>query len=145
MVQNLLILEKTFINILTNRPIVHLHKVFGAYEEEYKKSFEKIVKSEFNGDLGKVMLALGNFFAYLVQSIENRPAFLASQFEDAVVGLGTRVDMLIRVAILSREPAMREAVKKAYQYMFNQTLGARIQNENLSMSLTKLFLALLAF
>lgn len=50
--------EKVFIDILTNRPLEHLHAVFNMYQLEFSKTFEKVIKKEFSGDLEREMLNL---------------------------------------------------------------------------------------
>jgi Annexin len=51
--------EKRFIDILTLRPITHLHAVFNEYEQQHKKKMEKVIKSEMSGDIQRVLIALG--------------------------------------------------------------------------------------
>ena len=79
----------------------------------------------------------------LVLSIENKAAFLATQFEASMVGLGTRVPMLSRVAIRSREPALLASVKVEFQYMYGMTLRKRIDGEQLPSAYRTLLLAVL--
>jgi annexin A7/11 len=45
--------------VLNSRSTPHLQAVFNAYQQKYNKSFEKVIKSEFSGDLKNTLLALG--------------------------------------------------------------------------------------
>jgi annexin A7/11 len=51
--------EAVFFSILNSRSEAHLKAVFAMYEKNYKKTFEKVIKSEFSGDLKNAILALG--------------------------------------------------------------------------------------
>lgn len=48
-----------------------------------------------------------------------------------MVGIGTKIEQLICVTIKCRDPAMREAVKKEYVFLYNTTLLKRIEGENM--------------
>jgi hypothetical protein len=121
--------------ILNTRSEAHLRAVFAAYKQQYGKTVESVIKSEFQGHLERALVAL-------VKSIENRPNFLAERFEKSMHGIGTNDRMLIRLAVRSREPILMNAIKQAYQARFSKSLHARVKGET-SGNFEKLLLAII--
>jgi annexin A7/11 len=121
--------------------------VFNQYEREYKKTFEKIIKKEFSGELEQSMLHLGKnvIYNFLVRSIQNRANFLAQQFESSMVGIGTRTDILCRISLRCASLQMREAVKKEYMFLYNNSLEKRIRGEQLQLNFTEFLVKYFAF
>ncbi|GFY37168.1 annexin-B12 [Trichonephila inaurata madagascariensis] len=67
-----------------------------AYEKIAGHSFKEAIKAEFVGDIRYSLLAL-------VESIENRPAFFASQLHEALNGPKTDDTTLIRILVSRSE------------------------------------------
>ena len=58
--------EKTYMNILTKRSVMHLRNVFQAYHRTYDKDIRHHIKSEFSGDAERAILALVDWIAYFL-------------------------------------------------------------------------------
>ncbi|OUM65616.1 hypothetical protein PIROE2DRAFT_7373 [Piromyces sp. E2] len=114
--------ERTFISILCGRPEAHLRQVFAQYQQKYGKTMEKVIKSEFSGDIKK---ALTN----LVKSITNRNEYIAEQFENSMKGLGTKDNKLIRLTVRYRDPSIIAPIKEAYKTMYGKSLKKRIEGD----------------
>ena len=106
--------EKVFTSILSSRSYVHLRAVFDKYQEERGKTFERVVKSEFSGDIEDALLAV-------IRVINNRTEFYAGLLHKAIDGLGTKDALLIRI-IVSRLEKDIEEIKCAYQDLYGKSL-----------------------
>jgi hypothetical protein len=62
-----------------------------------------------------------------------------------MVGIGTRMDVLARMTIRCYNPAMRDAVKKEYLFLFNNSLEKRIRGEQLPLNFTEFLVKFFAF
>jgi len=114
--------ESTFINILTNRSYSHLREVFDKYHEKYKKSMDKVINSEFSGNIKKLLNAI-------VRTTIDYNQYIAEQFENSMKGIGTRNDKLIRLVIRYREPLQMKKIKEEYYKIYGKTLAKRIEGE----------------
>ncbi|ORX50716.1 Annexin [Piromyces finnis] len=114
--------ESTFISILCGRPEAHLRQVFAQYQQKYSHSMEKVIKSEFSGDIKKALINL-------VKSITNHNEFIAEQFEKSMKGLGTNDDKLIRLTVRYRDPIIIAPIKEAYKTMYGKSLKKRIEGD----------------
>jgi len=114
--------ERTFINLLTSRSDAHLRNVFDYYQKRYRQDFTEVVKKEFGGNLEKVLLGV-------VECIQNRPRWIARQFEMAMSGVGTDESRLIRLVTRFRQPSILPQVKEAYRIEHDKSLAKRIHGE----------------
>ena len=114
--------EKTFINILTTRPEAHLRNVFEFYQKRHQKDILEAIKNEFGGDAAKALTAVA-------ECIQNRPRWIARQFEKSLAGIDTDESKLIRLTTRCRHPSIIGQVKEAYQREFGKTLGKRIHGK----------------
>jgi len=114
--------ESTFISILCGRPEAHLRQVFAQYQQKYGHTMEKVIKSEFSGDIKKALINL-------VKSITNRNEFIAEQFENSMKGLGTKDNKLIRLTVRYRDPVIIAPIKEAYKTMYGKSLKKRIEGD----------------
>ncbi|KAI8824831.1 Annexin 11b [Fimicolochytrium jonesii] len=114
--------ESAFISLLVNRPEAHLRAVFAAYKAKYNLTLEAVVKSEFSGDVEKALVSV-------IRSIESRAAYIATLFEKAMAGMGTKDNKLIRLAVRHRDPRVMAMIKQAYQQQNGKTLWARVDGE----------------
>jgi len=114
--------ESAFISILCGRPEAHLRLVFSQYQQKYGHTMERVIKSEFSGDIKKALI-------HLVKSITNRNEFIAEQFEDSMKGLGTKDNKLIRLTVRYRDPSIIKPIKDAYQMMYGKSLKKRIEGD----------------
>jgi len=114
--------EKAFINILATRQDAHLRNVFEFYQKRHKKDIIEAIKKEFSGDAAKALIAVA-------ECIQNRPRWIARQFEKSMAGIGTDENKLIRLATRFRHPSVIGQVKEAYQREHGKSLGKRIHGE----------------
>ncbi|TPX32234.1 hypothetical protein SmJEL517_g04639 [Synchytrium microbalum] len=114
--------EAEFFSVLCNRSDAHLKKVFAAYEKKHNKPFTTVVKKEFSGDLEKALLLL-------LDSVNDRPLFVAEQIEKCFGMLNTNEEKLIRLMIRHREPAIMAQVKEAYAKRYGVSLRHKIEKK----------------
>jgi annexin A7/11 len=114
--------ESAFISILCGRPETHLRQVFEQYQRKYGHSMEKVIKSEFSGDIKRALIGL-------VKSITNRNEYIAEQFENSMKGLGTKDNKLIRLTVRYRDPVILAPIKEAYKTMYGKSLKKRIEGD----------------
>ncbi|KAJ3334121.1 hypothetical protein HDU93_008217, partial [Gonapodya sp. JEL0774] len=96
-----------FLTILTQRSDEHLRQVFSLYQSHYKRSLERVIKSEFfaNRNVKRALLAL-------VGAARNRFEHAADGFHDALTS--HNMAKLARFAIRHRDPEIRDRVKLVY-------------------------------
>ncbi|KAJ3101628.1 Annexin A4 [Phlyctochytrium planicorne] len=114
--------ELAFIQILTGRTETHLRKLFFEYKMKHKKCLEDVVKKEFHGDLERALLAI-------VRSTDNKPHFIATQFEKSMKGLGHNHSKLIRLVVRNRHPEVMRQIKMEYLVEYTKSLHERIKEE----------------
>ncbi|KAK9685094.1 hypothetical protein K7432_015632 [Basidiobolus ranarum] len=114
--------EAAFISILCSRSETHLAQVFSQYQIKYGKPIQKVIKSEFSGDIERGLL---NVVGY----VQNRYEWAADQFEESMRGFGTREEKLSRLTIRFRHPHTMPHVKQAYQRKYGKSLYNRIHGE----------------
>lgn len=126
--------EIVFIRIFCSRSFPQLIATFKAYYELCECDIEKAIKKEMSGNLEKALLAM-------VKSIRNKPGYYAEQLYDAMKGIGTRDNDLIRICVLRSEIDMPE-IKSEYERMYNKSLYDAVKSE-LSGHYQKLLLTLI--
>lgn len=126
--------ESEFVRILCSRSFGHLNAVFSSYSRISSKDIEKAIKKEMSGDLEKACLAI-------VKSAKNKSAYYAECLYDAMVGLGTKDEDLIRL-LVSRSEIDMPYIKQLYYNIYNKSLNDAVKSE-LSGDYEKLFLALI--
>lgn len=126
--------EIEFIRILCSRNFRQLYATFEAYEKFCGTDIEKAIKKEMSGKLERSLLAI-------VKTIRNKQAFYAEMLHEAMKGLGTKDDDLIRL-IVSRHEIDLAQIKSEYQRMYKKSLHDAVKSE-LSGDYKKLFLTLI--
>jgi hypothetical protein len=61
--------------------------------------------------------------------VVNRPAFIATRFNQAMKGFGTDEARLLSLIVRFRHPVFMGQVKKEYLRLYGQELATHIQNE----------------
>lgn len=125
--------ESEFNRILASYSYPLLRAVFEEYRKIKGKSLADAIKSEFSGDIKNGLLAV-------VMSIENRPRFFAKCLKDAMAGMGTKDDALIRLIVTRAEVDLGN-IKQEYQMMYKKTLESEIKSDT-SGDYKKMLLAL---
>ncbi|KAI9206891.1 annexin A4 [Polychytrium aggregatum] len=114
--------EGAFIGILCTRSYPVLVSIFDGYQRKHNHTFEKAIEKEFSGHLKHGILAL-------VHSARNRADYIATELEDAMHGLGTNDEKLIRTLVRHREPRLMQAVKHAFSQRYGKSLYGRVEGE----------------
>ncbi|ORX91638.1 Annexin [Basidiobolus meristosporus CBS 931.73] len=114
--------EGAFISIICTRSDAHLVQVFSQYQIKYGKPIQKVIKSEFSGDIERGLLSVVGY-------VQNRYEWAADQFEESMRGFGTREDKLSRLTIRFRHPHLMPHVKQAYQRKYGKSLYQRVHGE----------------
>lgn len=126
--------ESEFVRILCSRSFSHLNAVFQAYSRISNKDIEKAIKKEMSGDLEKACLAI-------VKSAKNKTAFFAECLNEAMKGMGTKDEDLIRL-LVSRSEIDLPQIKELYKNIYGKSLYDEVKSE-LSGDYEKLFLTLI--
>ncbi|KAG5263943.1 hypothetical protein AALO_G00270380 [Alosa alosa] len=113
--------EDKFINILGNRSVEHLRKVFEAYRKVAGCDLEESIKEECTGNLEKVLLAV-------VKCIKSVPAYLAECVHDSMSRAGTDDRALIRIMVSRSEVDMLD-IRAHFKRMYRQSLYTTIQED----------------
>ncbi|XP_069771498.1 annexin A13, like [Narcine bancroftii] len=113
--------ELTFNTILTKRSSLQLRATFKAYETLHGSSIEEVIKREASGDVKKAYLTI-------VQCTKDCQAYFAEALHEAMEGVGTREDTLIRI-LVSRSEVDLLSIKESYQEMYKKSLADEIKSE----------------
>ncbi|XP_022906646.2 annexin B9-like [Onthophagus taurus] len=113
--------ESTFNMILCQRNYAQLRVIFSEYEKISGIDIEDTIKSEFSGDAENAFLAI-------VRSIRNIPHFYAKTLHDAISGIGTKDNKLMRVVATRCEIDM-EDIKGIYEAKYGESLAEAIKGD----------------
>ncbi|XP_018014453.1 annexin A7-like [Hyalella azteca] len=113
--------EVEFNRILASYSFPVLRAVLEEYKKIKGKSLYDAIRSEFSGDIKTGLLAV-------VMCIENRHQFFAKCLHDAMRGLGTKDDTLIRIIVTRAEIDLGN-IKHEYQRVFGRTLESDIRGD----------------
>ncbi|XP_057380445.1 annexin B9-like [Daphnia carinata] len=126
--------ESAFNSILATRSWAHLRQVMTEYQAMHGHSLEKAVISEFSANAEKGLLGI-------LQCAANRPGYFAQRLHNAIVGMGTKDQNLIRI-IVSRCDVDLGNIKREYEKLFKRSLHADVSGDT-SGDYKKALLALL--
>ncbi|XP_063045738.1 annexin A5a [Engraulis encrasicolus] len=113
--------EDKFINILGNRSVEHLRKVFDAYKKIAGCDIEESIKDECTGNLEGILLAV-------VKCVKSVPAYFAELLHDSMCRAGTDDETLIRVMVSRSEIDMVD-IRAHFKRMYQQPLYTTIQED----------------
>lgn len=114
-------LNGVFQDFLCNRSVDQLRTIFREYQISNGKSFLKLIKKSFSGDERTAM-------TYIFRCMNNKADFFAEQLHEAMVGLGTADDKLIRLIVTRCEIDMVE-IKGAFQRLYGKSLKSFIKGD----------------
>lgn len=126
--------ESVFIRILCSQSFSQLNATFAEYSQLAKADIEKSIKDEMSGDLEFACLTI-------IKAARNKSAYYAEQLNNAMKGLGTKDDDLIRLLVSRAEVDLGE-IKHYYKIMYGKSLYDAVKSE-LSGDYEKLFLTLI--
>lgn len=110
-----------WITILTDRYHGHLRRVFDHFKNSTSEDIEERIKKAFKGDFQKGLLTL-------VAVIKDTPLYFADRIYNAVKGLGTDNNTLIRI-LISRSEVDLLSIRVAYRRKYGKSLYSTIQSE----------------
>ncbi|OAA65532.1 annexin [Niveomyces insectorum RCEF 264] len=110
-------------SILTTRNDNHLRAVAYAYQQQYARTLEDVIRREFSGHMESALL-------YQLRHATDKYMHQASLLEDAMVGAGTRDQLLIaRVVRMHWDRSNMANVRGAYETRYRKNLAQRIRGE----------------
>lgn len=113
--------ESTFNRIFATQSYPQLNQVFDEYEKVAGHDIEKAIEKEFSGDSKKAYLAL-------IECTRSLPKYFAHQLYNAMKGLGTRDNDLIRI-IVSRSEIDLALIRDQFERIYNKPLTEYIKSE----------------
>lgn len=126
--------ESEFVRILCSRSFPQLAATFEEYHKICGKDIEKSIKSEMGGQLETACLAIA-------KAAKNKSAYFAELLHEAMAGVGTKDEDLVRLLASKSEFNFNE-IKNQYKALYNKSLYDAVKSE-LSGDYEKLFLALI--
>ncbi|KAI8908451.1 hypothetical protein EDD86DRAFT_254345 [Gorgonomyces haynaldii] len=110
--------NEVFTDIFTSRSYPHLMQVFSRFAALYGKQMRDFISKHFSGNM------------QLCDAIICFPAVQALLFNEAMVGTGTNMDLLIACLVRCREPKFMAQVKEFFKMQFqNTSLSHRVKAE----------------
>ncbi|XP_067887095.1 annexin A13-like [Heterodontus francisci] len=126
--------ELAFNTVLTKRNSMQLRATFKAYEILHGKDIEEVIKSETSDDVKKAYLTI-------VQCTKDCQAYFAEVLHEAMKGVGTKEDTLIRI-LVSRSEIDLPSIKERYQEIYKTPLAEAVKSDT-SGDFQKVLLALI--
>ncbi|KAF2770687.1 Annexin [Teratosphaeria nubilosa] len=115
--------QMTVCHILTSRSNGQVRAIAQAYKQKYHRSLEDCLRKEFSGHMQQALL-------YIVRRGEDPAKHDADLLEDAMEGLGTNDQALIRrVVMIHWNPERLQQCKAAYRHFYKKDLAQRIKGE----------------
>jgi annexin A7/11 len=113
--------ESVFIKIFSQRSPFELASIEKHYYQKSGKYLNKVIESEFSGDIKKLLLTI-------IHVMINPSNYFATRVNKAVKGWGTNDDLLIRVLVTRDEIDMPE-IKKEYQKLYGKDMLEDVKND----------------
>ncbi|TDZ40136.1 Annexin A7 [Colletotrichum trifolii] len=116
--------ELAVCNIFSTRNDNQIRAINQAYERQYRKKLEDVIKSEeFSGHMEDALL-------FQLRHAVDKYMHAAKLLEDSMAGFGTKDHLLVaRVVRFHWDKNFLANVKGAYQAKYNRTLAGRIKGE----------------
>ena len=106
---------------MSSRSFPQLYSTFAVYAEKYKVDIEDSIRSEMSGDLRDACLTIA-------KSVKNRPAYFAEQLNEAMRGVGTKDQDLVRL-IISRSELDLPQIKAEFKRLYKKSLYDEVKSE----------------
>lgn len=123
--------EIEFVRIFCTRSFIQLRATFEAYYQICQCDIQKAIKKEMSGDVENAFLAI-------IKCIRNKSGYFAELLNNAMKGMGTKDNDLIRILVSRSEVDLNE-IKQEYKRMYGKSLYDVVKSE-LSGDYEKLFL-----
>lgn len=111
--------EEVFNRIFTHDSFAQLRLVFDEYKSLTGETIEQAIKHEMDGELLKAMMAI-------IECVQSPGAFFANRLHNAMDGMGTDDQTLIRI-IVSRAEIDLGNIKDEYERIYNRTLMSAVK------------------
>ncbi|XP_054087121.1 annexin B10 isoform X2 [Zeugodacus cucurbitae] len=113
--------EAVFNRIMSHSSFAQLRLIFDEYKELSGQTIEQAIKHEMSGALHDAMMAI-------VECVQSPAAFFANRLYNAMKGMGTNDDTLIRI-IVSRSEIDLANIKDEFERIYNRTLYSAVVSE----------------
>ncbi|XP_039959645.1 annexin B10-like [Bactrocera neohumeralis] len=113
--------EAVFNRIMSHSSFAQLRLIFDEYKELSGQTIEQAIKHEMSGALHDAMMAI-------VECVQSQAAFFANRLYNAMKGMGTNDDTLIRI-IVSRSEIDLANIKDEFERIYNRTLYSAVVSE----------------
>jgi len=113
--------EDVFIQILTSRNYPQLRLIFDDYDKMCDKDIIRSIKAETSFNFKKCLVTI-------VESVQNPSRYFAKRLHEAMEGVGTNEDQLVRI-ILCRAEIDMAAIRNQYRVVYRKTLERDISGE----------------
>ena len=127
--------EGVFIKYFTSLSPEELQLVSKEYHKNYGKNIVQVIKSEFGGNDQKILLNI-------LYGLYNASEYFARKIYDAVDGVGTADDQLIR-CVVSRYEIDMKMIKKYFKQIYQKDMIQRV-NEDTGGEYQKLLVGLMS-
>lgn len=114
--------EKVFVKILTGNNLATLAAIDMAYKKTYGKKFMKIIKSEFSGDISRILRAI------MLVARKGPVAYYAKMLFTSIDGVGTNDRQLIRT-LATRRCIDMQLIIPFYKTKFKKNLKDHIKGD----------------
>lgn len=115
----------TWINIMSQRSVPHLQKVFERYKSYSPYDMKESIRKEVKGDLEKSFLTL-------VECFENRQLYFANRLSEAMKSKGAKEKVLTRIMVSRCEVDLmkvRTKFKRQYKRSLYQTIAEHTKGD----------------
>lgn len=115
----------TWINIMSQRSVPHLQKVFERYKSYSPYDMKESIRKEVKGDLEKSFLTL-------VECFENRQLYFANRLSEAMKSKGAKEKVLTRIMVSRCEVDLmkvRTEFKRQYKRSLYQTIAEHTKGD----------------
>ncbi|XP_018790123.1 PREDICTED: annexin B10-like [Bactrocera latifrons] len=113
--------EAVFNRIMSHNSFAQLRLIFDEYKELSGQTIEQAIKHEMSGALHDAMMAI-------VECVQSQAAFFANRLYNAMKGMGTNDDTLVRI-IVSRSEIDLANIKDEFERIYNRTLYSAVVSE----------------
>ncbi len=113
--------ESVFNKLFSSRSPNELGVIARLYHQLCGKTLLESIDNEFSGDLQKLLKTI-------IQAMVNAPAYYASRINEAMKGLGTNDEVLIRI-LVSRDEIDMPEIKNAYRSMYGRDMIEDIKDD----------------
>ncbi|XP_037936913.1 annexin B10 isoform X2 [Teleopsis dalmanni] len=113
--------EEVFNRIMAHSSFAQLRLIFEEYKELSGQTIEQAIKHEMDGEMHEAMMAI-------VECVQSPAAFFANRLYNAMDGMGTDDETLMRI-IVCRSEIDLGTIKDEFERIYNRTLFSAVTSE----------------